>query len=158
MPRRCTICYHDNREEINLEILKGEISYPQIAKKHGVSLSAIKRHVGNHLKPMIAERQAEVREQLDPAAVMKTIEALDAVIERLPRVLDDANLNQILRAIELRARYTGEEAAPTQIQFVWGKGLETEDTEGIEDMVAEEEPDMIFVDRARTDTKEEDTA
>lgn len=122
MGRHCTICVHRHRSDINLELMKREMTYTEIAARFGISIYAIKRHVQNHLKPIIQKVDNERRED-DEALVIKTMDVLNKIISKLPEVIDTANVNQILRAVEMRARILGEDAPESKIVFVWGKGL-----------------------------------
>jgi hypothetical protein len=128
MPRVCTICHNAQRENINFDLLAHEQSYGVIAKKYTVSEDALKRHVANHLKPLIQELDRENRAK-DKAAVMRTLDALDHII--LSGLSDDhtaeINPTHALRALEMKARITGEDSLPAKVTFVWGKGLDKDD-------------------------------
>lgn len=128
MPRVCTICNNPQREQINFDLLAHEQSYVAIADKYKVSEDALKRHVANHLKPLIQKVQTE-REEKDKATIWRTLDALDFVISRGLNAEHEAEINptHALRALEMKARITGEDTMPTSVTFVWGKGLEKED-------------------------------
>ncbi|MDI7277775.1 MAG: hypothetical protein QME94_17485 [Anaerolineae bacterium] len=49
MTRRCTICSHGSRIEIEEALLKGEQSFRTIAHRWCVSVDALKRHKKDHL-------------------------------------------------------------------------------------------------------------
>ena len=53
MPRRCTICTHPQREEIDRLIIEGKKPYTEIARLFGVHESAIRRHKKVHLAPKL---------------------------------------------------------------------------------------------------------
>lgn len=60
MTRRCTICGHNNRTEIEEALLKGEQSFRTIAHQWCVSIDALKRHKKDHLSSaMVAARAAQ---------------------------------------------------------------------------------------------------
>ena len=130
MGRPCSICTSPHRAEINFDLMAREKTYQQISDQYGVSTYAIRRHVKNHLKPMIQKVDTK-KQAVDEAMVLNTLDALDLIIEQLPELVKRGavNINQALRAVELRARHRGEEEQPDRIIYVWGKGLEVEDGE-----------------------------
>jgi len=59
MPRRCTICAHPKREEIEQEILNG-VPYSAIARRFNVGRDSVRRHAKSHLpKRLAAAHKAE---------------------------------------------------------------------------------------------------
>lgn len=126
MPRICTVCNNPRREEINFDLLAHEVPYSTMAKKFGVSEDSLKRHVANHLKPLIQKVNHE-RESKDIDTILKARDVFMTVMRKLPEVIDHADINQVIRAAEAYARISGEDALPSQVIFVWGKGLEKED-------------------------------
>ena len=48
MSRKCSVCAHDRREDIDQEIIQGD-PYRVIAGRHSVSKSAVERHRRDHL-------------------------------------------------------------------------------------------------------------
>ncbi len=57
MARRCTICTHDSRVEIDKALIAGE-PYRVVAELHEVSRSAVYRHRERHIPKQIAMAQA----------------------------------------------------------------------------------------------------
>jgi hypothetical protein len=57
VPRRCSICDHPDRREINREIVAG-VGSTLIASVYGVSEAAVRRHRKNHLLHEARERLA----------------------------------------------------------------------------------------------------
>jgi hypothetical protein len=55
MPRRCTICHHEERDEIDRQ-LSGGGAIGAIGAEWGVSTDALKRHKANHLLPEMREK------------------------------------------------------------------------------------------------------
>lgn len=64
MPRKCTVCEHEMRADIDSALLNNE-TYRNISKRHGVTISALARHRGSHM------RQAAV-----DARIMQTVQDL----------------------------------------------------------------------------------
>ncbi len=57
MPRKCSICTHEKRTEIEKKLLKG-VTFRNIVEQYGTSLGATQRHVKNgHLSQKIVESQ-----------------------------------------------------------------------------------------------------
>jgi len=44
MPRKCQICFHDNRSQIEHDISEGKLSYRAIGAKYGFSVSPVQSH------------------------------------------------------------------------------------------------------------------
>ena len=54
MPKPCSICHHPEREAIEKALLDTEAGHRKVAKRFGVSASALFRHRQNHLPKVIA--------------------------------------------------------------------------------------------------------
>lgn len=63
MGRTCSICNHQDREQINSEIVAG-LAYRDIAGRFELSKSAIERHAGEHIPDLIG-RGRELRAWLN---------------------------------------------------------------------------------------------
>jgi len=64
MPRRCTICPHEARSEIENAIVVGE-PFRRIAARHGVGESAVRRHRDQHLVPALGRAIEDERIDVD---------------------------------------------------------------------------------------------
>jgi len=96
VPRRCTVCAHPQREEIDRAIARGE-SYRNIAQRHSVSITAIHRHARSHLpQPVQAAVHAEMVEH--GASILSQVRELNRKARQL---LDEA---------AAKGRYTGAAA------------------------------------------------
>ena len=61
MPKKCTICFHENRAQIEKDIQEGKLSYRAIGAKYGFSVAPVqghKRHMGEKLE--VTEKLREV--------------------------------------------------------------------------------------------------
>lgn len=126
MPERCRVCTHPKRDEINALIIEGKISLREISRRYeDISYSGLRWHKKHHLNEIIAQVQTE-RKEITKGQVTSTIDALDAIVNKLPEVLETATLNSIIRALELRAKLTGEEKQPPRIIIEWGIAVEPE--------------------------------
>ncbi len=56
MPRKCTICHHDEREAIDAALVTRE-PFRHIAAQHGVSTSALVRHSDDHIPAELTKAQ-----------------------------------------------------------------------------------------------------
>lgn len=77
MPRVCTICGHEKRDEIDACIVSGE-SYRGIAHRFGVTASSVSRHAARHLSAALAAIQTQ--EQADRRASL--LDRVEGLIER----------------------------------------------------------------------------
>jgi DNA-binding transcriptional ArsR family regulator len=80
MNKRCSICNHPSRAEIDRGLLNG-VPYRPLAAQHGLSPSSLSRHL-RHLKQEIAlqERQAH---QAQHQAALEQLELLSLRLDRL---------------------------------------------------------------------------
>ncbi len=95
MPRKCTICTHPRREEIDRGLVEGE-SFRSIAERFGVSLGALHRH-REHV-------QDDVQQAIEAKAVRSGRSVLDRIRE----------LNREARSLLEEARSKGRYAAAVQ--------------------------------------------
>lgn len=96
MPRRCTVCIHPQRDEIERAIARGE-SYRSIAHQYSVSHTAIIRHARAHLpQPVQAAVQAEMVEH--GASILSQVRELNQ------------KARQLLEEAAAKGRYTGAAA------------------------------------------------
>ena len=138
MGRRCSICSHKDRAEIERALVQGE-PFRDVAVRFGTSASSLHRHKGSHLAPHLAKayeagqvtraaelaQEAETRKArdlghaIDVAAQLRAINA--ACLEILQKSRSDGKhsislgaVDRIHRQLELQARLLGElqEAGP----------------------------------------------
>ena len=124
MPQQCKICNHPELQDINADIIAARISMREIANKYSrggykISYSGVRYHKKNHLAKEVEAVQKK-RSKETQGTVTNTIEALDKIIEQLPEVIESTTLNAVIRALELRAKITGEEKQPPRIIIEWG--------------------------------------
>jgi hypothetical protein len=75
MPRRCTVCAHEEGEAINKALSDPSRAISKIAAEYRVSEDALSRHKANHLMPEIRDKLAsdpELRD-MDILAEMKSL-------------------------------------------------------------------------------------
>ena len=65
MPRTCTICRHDERQQLDRELVQ-RTPYRHIAARYEVSTGALQRHAREHLPELLAKgREAEQMAEAD---------------------------------------------------------------------------------------------
>jgi hypothetical protein len=102
MPRRCTICFHTERDEIDRE-LSGGGAIPAVSAKWGVSTDAIKRHKVNHLLPEMREQLAG-DEDLRDVDVLAEMRGLYARMKGHLERVEETNNWQAIKAFHSEAR------------------------------------------------------
>lgn len=90
MPRRCSICEHDERERIDRALVGRDASYRAIAGDYGLSESAVQRHASDHL-PRALVRAREVGEAITAAELTAHLVGL---YNRARRILDRAERSE----------------------------------------------------------------
>ncbi len=89
MPRVCTICTHDLRDEIDAAIVSGA-PYRQIAERFGTSESAMYRHKNDHVSKRVAARVAKAQDAKDVADADDLLAQIKALRNRSISILQKA--------------------------------------------------------------------
>ena len=114
MPRRCTVCDHSEKHSIDEALVSGT-PYRSVAKRFGLSESAVYRHKVEHLpahllKAKEAEEAARANDLLDQVRDLQT-HALD-ILERAEETGDLrtalAAISQARGNLELLGKLAGE--------------------------------------------------
>jgi transposase-like protein len=114
MPRRCTVCDHSQKHSIDEALVTG-IPYRSVAKRFGLSESAVYRHKTEHLpahllKAREVEEAARADDLLDQVRHLQT-HALD-ILERAEKAGDLrtalAAISQARGNLELLGKLAGE--------------------------------------------------
>jgi hypothetical protein len=110
----CSVCNHSDRPAIDKALATGH-SKRRIAADHGLSESAIYRHVDEHLPARIvkAQERTDVREALDIVGQLKLVNAAALAVLKQARDSRDGELmlkatDRILKQVELQAKLLGE--------------------------------------------------
>ncbi len=90
MPQLCTVCTHAEHHQINLAIVRGELSNRRIATQFQVGEAALRRHRADHL-PAVLEQSKAIQTQQEADQVIDTYKVcldsckllLDACLEYL---------------------------------------------------------------------------
>jgi regulator of sirC expression with transglutaminase-like and TPR domain len=99
VPRKCSVCAHEQRVEIDIALVSGE-PYRDIARRYRVSKDALTRHKAEHLPAALLKAQA-VEEVAHADTVLDQIRAIAARTERLYAVSENI-LSKAYQADDLR--------------------------------------------------------
>lgn len=124
MPRQCTICTHEQRQEIDAELVNGT-PLRNIAERFGTSTTALYRHKSEHL-PAHLSHAKEAEEEVQATDLLSRLRELNAetrdVLQAAKRERDhELRLKAIARAerqIELEGRMLGELESARTINVV----------------------------------------
>ena len=125
MPRRCGVCSHPKREEID-KLLVARARPSRSFTKYGVSLMAVYRHYCEHLPTELAQAQGAKDAARADDLLGRLLELVDETREVLAAAKAEKSHALVLQAIaraekqiELQARLAGElRDAPTVNVFV----------------------------------------
>jgi len=122
MSRKCSICNHDRRQEIEHTLLRGE-SHRAVVQQFNVPRGAVARHL-KHASTALAQAR-KLREIEDGKSILLQLRELNFQAEQLKVRADRAGdyrsalvaVKEMTRLVELEARLTGElnERADTKI-------------------------------------------
>src|SRR3712207_9300377 len=103
MPRRCTVCDHSERHNIDGALVSGT-PYRSVAKRFGLSESAVYRHKNEHLPAhLLKAREAEEVAQADD--LLEQVRNLQAhALDILERAEKAGDLKTALAAISQARR------------------------------------------------------
>lgn len=118
MGRICSACAHPQTEAISLEILQ-HVTLRDVAKKYGLSLSAVARHKSHIPAQLAVSNEAQKVGRVDN--VMQRVQELDARADEIYRQASTANdpelalkaLKELRSITELFSKITGEIGAKT---------------------------------------------
>ncbi len=110
MDKRCTVCNHAERPEIDREIMRG-MTYRGLAERFGLSPSALRRHSKHLASHLDQERRREGRSEL--AALLERLDLLNARLDRLFNTAADQRalyvalgaIRESLRLVSLQQRF-----------------------------------------------------
>jgi hypothetical protein len=102
VPRRCTVCFHEGRDEIDRQ-LSGGSAISAIGAEWGVSTDALKRHKANHLLPEMREKLVEDPDLRD-VDVLAEMKGLYARMKGHLKRVEETNNWQAIKAFHSEAR------------------------------------------------------
>jgi len=124
MTRKCTICAHSRREEIDQAIVDG-VPYRSIAGQFSLSKSAVERHAKNHLPRTLAKAHEAKEVARADDLLTRAKEYEDKAVALLDKAEEDGDYRTALRGIkearsclELLARLRGELEAQREAEVI----------------------------------------
>ncbi len=116
MPRRCSVCDHPKRGEIDAALVRGVNSYKLEATYSDLTRSSIERHATNgHIndKLLKAQAAADAREALDVVRQLKAVNNVSWGVLQGAREAGDPNLvlravDRVQKQLELQAKLLGD--------------------------------------------------
>ncbi len=123
MGRRCTVCTHPKRDEIDRALIAGE-PYRDIARRYGLSKDALRRHREHIPKELARSREAE-----EVARADELLGQVQELRDRALSILDKAERSKDLRTalqairearqcVELLAKLAGELSEAPQVNIL----------------------------------------
>jgi|SRR5215212_1927428 len=131
MPRRCTVCAHDESHAINVALVQRD-PFRYIATHYGVSTGSLQRHAREHLPELLAKARdaVEVAEADDllsriEALQSRTLAVLEAVEGSESHTVALSAIREARHNLELIGRVTKElESGPTLNLYLSPEWLE----------------------------------
>src|SRR5215211_1711039 len=120
MPRKCSVCTHDERHAIDVALVQRD-AYRTIADRHSLSQTALKRHAKEHL-PELLVKAKDAAEIAEADSLLERVEGLYKRTEAILEAAEDggewgmalAAIRECRGNLELLGRVTKElESAPT---------------------------------------------
>lgn len=110
MPRRCTVCDHDEYHAINVDLLN-RVPYRRIAARYGLSEAAVRRHSQEHI-PDLLLKAYEAIERDDAEDLAGELVKVKADVHRLKQKAEEEGdlrtallgCDKALKALELQAK------------------------------------------------------
>lgn len=109
----CTVCRHPDTEAISMDLLQGSMPMRDIAKRYGLSLSAVARHKKHIPAQLAVSTYAKKVAKAD--TVMERIQELDRRADEIYEKAKEEDpalalkaLKEIREAVALYAKMTGE--------------------------------------------------
>jgi hypothetical protein len=134
MPRRCTVCDHDKRDELDLALAAGG-NVRGLARVHRLTPQALRRHQASHVPAAI--RRAAADKKTDSASAL--LAQVRDLMARTSAILEAAEqpetklraIEQVRRNLELIGRLTGQLQSGTSVSVqvgIWQRlGVKDED-------------------------------
>src|SRR5829696_9678194 len=110
MPRRCSVCEHDEHHAINVELLH-RVPYRNIAEQYSLSKPALSRHSGDHI-PELLLKAYEAIERDDAEDLAGELTRVKDDVQRLKDKAEEEGdirtallgCDKALKALELQAK------------------------------------------------------
>ena len=111
MSRVCTICSHEQSDDIDRALVLG-LPNRRIAAQHGTTEQAVRRHKDKHLPTLLAESQRHVRADTLMARLEHYTHSAHSIRTKAEKAGDLrtalAAIRELVRIVELQERLIGE--------------------------------------------------
>jgi len=130
--KTCPICEHPDRKFIESDLFDGGPgnSFDDLCKRYRVTSAKLLIHKEQHMVDCSQELVKLVTEEYDKKMqktgvqkALTSLEVLDLVIARAPGLLDKVTMNDILRALKLKAEMLGTITNKTEVKLDWLKDI-----------------------------------
>jgi hypothetical protein len=134
VPRRCSVCDHPDRADIDRALAEGKTSIRGIARQFGLTEDAVLRHRDNHVPKRLIEI-VEVRREMEDFDVFRKLRELEQVltraVARCGRTGDMRNLfagsGRLISLYELYAKLQGVDIEPRLRAMASSMGLDPDE-------------------------------
>jgi len=135
MVKPCPICNHPDKKFIEADLFDGGAgnSFDELCKRYRVTSAKLLIHKEQHMVDCSQELVKLVTEEYDKKLMEKgvqkaltSLEVLDLIIAKAPGLLDRATLNDVLRAVKLKAELLGDITQKNEIKLDWLKDIPEE--------------------------------
>jgi transposase-like protein len=134
--RKCSVCNHPDRNEIDKALVTRSASMRDIAGQYGVSRSALSRHKSNHLPRLVEAAKASEAAQAVTSGVA-LMDELDRLLNRALAILEAAEGSGQLK-VALQAIREARECIKTCADLAVTAELE-ERVEELEELIEQRE-------------------
>jgi hypothetical protein len=142
--RRCTVCYHPRREEIDAALVAGDDSFATLADRFALTTTSIQRHNQAHVPARLLRVQDELVREADRQFAHLTIAQSATRLAHLQECLDGLLTIKARRAAKATANAPGSE---TGLLLVRKRNLRAKD--GTYRTVTESEVDVALIGEVR---------
>src|SRR5882762_2631073 len=115
MPRICSVCAHEMRDEIDNAIASGKESLRGIARQYSLSPDAMERHAAEHIRESIKQSQIAAKE----ARGLNVVRQLGVVNNVALTILQEARaskdqeialkaIDRVMKQLEFQAKLLGD--------------------------------------------------
>jgi hypothetical protein len=111
MPRRCTVCDHDEHHAINVDLVDRRVSYRTIADRYSLSETALKRYSKEHIPELLLQAYEAIQRD-DAEDLAGELVKVKADVHRLKEKAEEEGdlrtallgCDKALKALELQAK------------------------------------------------------
>ena len=136
-PKKCDICNHPERKEIEACLIDGGLGngIKELRDRFNVKTAHLLKHKEKHMfetaQELVKMCNQEYDKKMKELGVEKkliSIEVLDAFIEKYKDVLNDVSAKDVLAAIKLKEELLGNVTQKQAVTLEWLKDIPVEET------------------------------